>query len=646
MRPQLLFFRHAAGAGKVVKLFTAFPAFCLLLALHGQAQNISGTINSYASVSAIDYVANTATVSSTTGFSNGDKVLLVQMKGATITETQNSSFGDVSAYNDAGKWEYLTIANISGSTITFTYMIERTYTPATGVVQLVTVPQYTNPTVTSSLTATAFNGTTGGIIALDASATLTLNANIDADASGFRGATAQNLGSCNWWSTYTDYFYASGGNGANKGEGIAAFISNKEAGRGHQANGGGGANNHDGGGAGGGNAGAGGKGGQNIRPGGLSFRCQCQWPGEGGTGLTYNNSENRIYLGGGGGSGYYNNNVGSSGGVGGGLILIRANSIVGNSNSITANGQSITSTSGADGSGGGGAGGTILLSASSYTALTVSANGGNGGSTNNDLLDRCVGPGGGGGGGAIWFSNGSTPAGVTASQTGGSAGTTIFSAQSNCTTGGTNSAAAGTTATPTFNLAATEGNNPLPIELLNFKATQKGEWVALEWKTATETNNERFEVQRSQDGEYFEVIAELQGAGTTNRSQRYEAWDHQPVEGTSYYRIRQVDFDGQSTHSWMVAVEYLRPSEVLGIYPNPASSGSELTLDLRLHQPEDLQLLVADASGRIVQRYQQTLNKGLQQHRVTLQGLSSGLYFIRVALGNTSVSMHRLVVTD
>lgn len=629
------------------KLPGIFSLFLLLLLVQGSfATNISGIVNRYAGVSAIDYVANTVTVTSATHFSVNDKVLLIQMQGASIDETNSTNFGNVSAYNDAGKWEYLTISAISGTTLTMRYMIERTYTPSTGVVQLVKVPQYTDATVTADLIGKAFDGGNGGVIAIDVTNTLTLNANIDADGIGFRGATGLNLGSCDWWTSYTNYYYASGGYGAYKGEGIASFLSNKEGGRGKQANGGGGANNHDGGGAGGGNAGAGGQGGQNLRPGGFSFRCQCLWAGEGGAALTYSNVENRVYPGGGGGSGYYNNNVGSTGQRGGGIIIIRAGSIVGNSNLITADGNSNTSTAGADGSGGGGAGGTILLTATSYSAVTASVDGGAGGSTNNDNLDRCVGPGGGGGAGAVWFSNGSTPAGVTVSQTGGAAGTTLASAQGNCVIGGTNGAVAGAASTPTFSLSATEGATPLPIELLTFKAGQQGEMVALEWKTASELNNDRFEVQRSLDGELFETVAEVRGAGTTNRTSHYEAWDHQAVEGLSYYRIRQIDYDGKSSNSWLVAVEYIPPSEVLGLYPNPVANGQSVVLDLRLHQKEVVDIAVADASGRIVQQQSVELSKGFQKQSIATDDLSNGIYFVRVALGSTSVKTNRLVIAQ
>lgn len=628
---------------------SSFLATLLLLTLHpfvANATNISGIVNRYATVTGIDYVANTVTLASATHFSAGDRAILIQMQGATIVEANGTTFGNISSFNDAGKWEYVTVDAKTSNTLTLRYMIERTYTPATGAVQLVKVPEYTDATVTADLIGKAFDGNNGGVIAIDVTNTLTLNANIDADGIGFRGATPQNLGSCDWWATYSDYHYATGGFGARKGEGIADFITSKEAGRGRQANGGGGANNHDGGGGGGGNAGAGGIGGQNIKPGGFSFRCQCIWPGEGGATLTYSTAENRVYMGGGGGSGYYNNNVGSTGQRGGGIIIIRANSIVGNSNRITADGVSNTATAGADGSGGGGAGGAILLSASSFATLNVSANGGTGGSTNNDGLDRCVGPGGGGGAGAVWFGSASTPAGVTVSQNGGAAGTTLVTLQGNCTVGGTNGAAAGASATPTFNLSAIEGAVALPIELLRFDAAPQAEAVELSWATASELNNAYFEIERSVDGERFETIVELPGAGTSSTAQRYEVLDHHPVEGVSYYRLRQTDFDGKSTVSWLAAVEYIKPSELLSTYPNPVSTASTLTLDLRLHQKEELQIVLLDAAGRAVHTSNGWFDRGFQKHQLQLPELSAGVYYLRVQLGATSVANKRIVVAQ
>lgn len=107
------------------------------------AQNISGVINIYVQVTNIlnnqDIV-----VTSTTGFSVGDRVLLIQMKGATITQTNTIAYGNITAYNNAGNYEYKTIAAINASTNTITLQTQLCKNfNLNGVLQLIRVPEYT-----------------------------------------------------------------------------------------------------------------------------------------------------------------------------------------------------------------------------------------------------------------------------------------------------------------------------------------------------------------------------------------------------------------------------------------------------------------------------------------------------------------------
>jgi hypothetical protein len=107
----------------------------------------------------------------------------------------------------------------------------------------------------------------------------------------------------------------------------------------------------------------------------------------------------------------------------------------------------------------------------------------------------------------------------------------------------------------------------LPVELLHFSATPIGPDVLLQWATASELNNAGFQVERSSDGERFEPIAEVEGMGTTQQLTSYEALDRSPLPGLSFYRLRQMDFDGTTTFSVVQLVEIYADSLVA--YPNP-----------------------------------------------------------------------------
>lgn len=395
------------------QLFTFFFLLCLV-SLTAQT-DISGVINTYTSVQNINVCPGIITVADATSFAVGDKVMIIQMKGASIDEDNDSSFGTVTDLGNTGLYEINTITNVSGNTISLGFALINTYDIA-GIVQLVSVPVYESATVVGDIFPIPWDGTTGGIVALEVENSLVLNAGINADGAGFRGAATNIVNSdCSWLNNQDDYYYEAGDwRGSKKGEGIAAEINDKEWGRGAQANGGGGGNDHNAGGGGGGNVNAGGKGG-NRSPDG-AFSCDGDFPGEGGVGFSANSD--RAFLGGGGGAGHTDNaGAGSAGGNGGGLIFVKTNTLTANGNTISADGLS-NDTAG-DGAGGGGAGGTIILSTNTTNGMpTISAEGGAGGNTVASS-SACSGPGGGGGGGRILTNS---PAGIDIQLTSGGAG--------------------------------------------------------------------------------------------------------------------------------------------------------------------------------------------------------------------------------
>src|ERR1700681_3150344 len=176
--------------------------------------NLSGTINTYypgtatASASSTSLTLGTATGAGT-AIASGDLLLIIQMQDATINSSNTSSYGDglsgsgSTNLNNSGMDEYATATNavpLSGGTLNVTAAgpgggLLYTYTVAAASVsqgarqfQVVRVPNYATATLTSTLTASAWNGSTGGILALNVSGTLTLNsATVTLDGLGFRG---------------------------------------------------------------------------------------------------------------------------------------------------------------------------------------------------------------------------------------------------------------------------------------------------------------------------------------------------------------------------------------------------------------------------------------------------------------------------
>ena len=401
-----------------VKIYFSWLCLSILWSISTNAQTISGTINNYAQVTSIGSNSSSVSVSSTVGFSVGDTALIIQMKGAVIYDLNNASYGNITDYNGAGAFETVIICAINTNIISFNAQLLNTF-DALGGLQLVSIPKYENVTVTGTLTGQLWNGTTGGVIILEATNTVTLNADIDATGLGFKGGMSDSSAyDCAWFDNFPNYTYdIATGYGAMKGEGITNY-GTETAGKGALANGGGGGNDHNSGGGGGANLAFGGKGGNNDDP--NANNCTGFHPGIGGKGLA--NSTNSVFLGGGGGAGHANNNTTTDGGNGGGIVIIIANNIEGNGNSIIANGTNGGSSLN-DGAGGGGAGGSILLYANSIgSSVIIETKGGDGGSVDANISNRCYGPGGGGSGGIVWYKNSSTPSNATSVLTAGTSG--------------------------------------------------------------------------------------------------------------------------------------------------------------------------------------------------------------------------------
>ncbi len=450
---------------------------------------ITGIVNTYyAGTSAGVAAGSTAipigsieTLGNTTPIAPGDLLMVVQMQGAEINSSNSDCYGDgagtagcasrtetsasyagghLTSNYKAGAWEYCTATSTAGASVgvvcagpgsgTVNAYQASAATLTTGAYryQVLRVPQYSNVALAANVVPLAWNGATGGVLALQASGTINMAGfNLDATARGFRGGGVtfsppygpSDLDPVNG----SSFYRAAAGNIAStpggeregnfKAEGIAGTpqlvyngaaqvntgadgYPNGSRGRGAPGNAGGGGNNQNGGGGGGGNGGVGGNGGgcwdDVSRP--TAFR-DCGGFGGDGASRVGNNlalSVSRAVLGGGGGAGHVDGGgtsceLGAWGGNGGGLMVVRAASMAGAGNLLAngANGFEPNFTAGGctDAGGGAGAGGTIIAAVTTgLGGRTLQASGGNG--ANSSYSEH--GPGGGGGGGAIYYNTG------------------------------------------------------------------------------------------------------------------------------------------------------------------------------------------------------------------------------------------------
>jgi hypothetical protein len=380
-----------------------------------QTADTSGVINVYAKVIDIDSCENTLFVQTAKGFAEGDRILIIQMKGAKIDTADSPNFGTILDYGFSGSYEIARIKTIKGLFFT---LESRMVSPfdVKGAVQIVRIPQYNNVNITGAVNARKWDGNVGGVVILEATGNVNLAADIDVSGQGFRGGDSSSNNAQPDVNNYAlPLFFGEGG---TKGEGIAHYVLDKEAGRGPQANGGGGGNSQNAGGGGGSNIGIGGIGGDQI-----DFFGRIPIGGHGGKTLNPIVPIFRVYMGGGGGGGQENDSRGSGGGTGGGIIIIRSATLSSSGGKLKANGANSRMAE-LDGGGGGGAGGSVLLEVGSATNnIPIEINGGDGADNAASIGTPpawCYAPGGGGGGGVVIHPPAFTN--ISVSATGGAAG--------------------------------------------------------------------------------------------------------------------------------------------------------------------------------------------------------------------------------
>ena len=173
----------------------------------------------------------------------------------------------------------------------------------------------------------------------------------------------------------------------------------------------------------------------------------------------------------------------------------------------------------------------------------------------------------------------------------------------------------------------------LPVELVSFKGEKKRNGIQLSWRTATEKNNDGFELLRSSDGQSWESITWVKGNGTSNNVHDYSYLDQTPNAGVNFYQLKQMDFDGEYEMSKSISVNW-KERVSISIYPNPAKD--DLTVNLPVNAiPQEIYLL--DMTGRIL--HQLDWNQG----HISLGNVPGGVYFLRIKMGNDTYT-EKLIV--
>jgi hypothetical protein len=173
----------------------------------------------------------------------------------------------------------------------------------------------------------------------------------------------------------------------------------------------------------------------------------------------------------------------------------------------------------------------------------------------------------------------------------------------------------------------------LPITLLSFTGQRAGSAILLEWRTASEENNDYVAVERSADGRAFDEIGRVPGQGDSYAPRDYSFRDEYPLPGINYYRLRQVDFDGTTEYHPVIAVAFEGDSRLgLRAFPNPTEDDFRIQWTARGHARAQSPLLrLLDGQGRLLSEHRLTGSGGV--FSLPAANLPAGVYVVQIVQG-------------
>lgn len=179
------------------------------------------------------------------------------------------------------------------------------------------------------------------------------------------------------------------------------------------------------------------------------------------------------------------------------------------------------------------------------------------------------------------------------------------------------------------------GATVLPVTLVDFTAHYNGRYVELNWMTVSELNSDYFVVERSADGLDFVPVNTIDAAGNSNVNLSYEINDFEPVNGVTYYRIKQVDSNGEFVYTEVRSVQIENKYDQLTLFPNPAND--KITVTFYASEKEDFSLQLVDATGRLVYVNSITSNAGMNAVDLDLTLINRGVYFVSITNKNETL---------
>lgn len=165
---------------------------------------------------------------------------------------------------------------------------------------------------------------------------------------------------------------------------------------------------------------------------------------------------------------------------------------------------------------------------------------------------------------------------------------------------------------------------PLPVQWLDLSAECEHENIIIKWSTATEQNSDYFTVERSLDGTNFSAIATKPAAGNSSTVQNYSAVDTDPYSGTSYYRVKETDFNGEFIYSGTITIKGCSGDDII-IY----GEEGEIIVDINASSSGQYNIEMYDSMGQILIHKSVAVTAGNNQAKLPIT-FASGIYVIKI----------------
>lgn len=179
----------------------------------------------------------------------------------------------------------------------------------------------------------------------------------------------------------------------------------------------------------------------------------------------------------------------------------------------------------------------------------------------------------------------------------------------------------------------------LPVELMGFTGIRIKEQIELQWKTASEVNNDRFEIQHSKDGIHWSLLGTILSKNAIEKKKlSYSFVDENPFKGMNYYRLKLIDIDETFEYSNIITVQNTPDSRIL-MYPNPVSQAIHIELDETISGVT--QIILRNLTGQVLSKHQ--TESGILKNVIGTSTIPSGFYFIEVIQNNRTMDVQKFV---